>query len=211
MSIGSSVRRMFGRYEQPISDLWRAGFIDLDHFFAQLRSCVPSASRILEIGCGEGAGTGRLARAYPDASILAIDIAPNLGRLYRGPEGNVSFRQVAVTDLVKTDAERFDLIVMCDVLHHIPPQLRPDIIAAARKLLAPGGSFLFKDWERRSTPIHWIAFAADRWLTGDRVQFVTEGEAAALLASQFDATGAKASFRVRPWRNNFALLMKAAA
>jgi 2-polyprenyl-3-methyl-5-hydroxy-6-metoxy-1,4-benzoquinol methylase len=211
MSIGATVRRMFGRHERLIADLWRAGFIDLDHFFAQVRTCVPAASKILEIGCGEGAGTERLAAAYPDASILAIDIAPNLGRLYRGPKGNVSFRQVAVTDMAKTGAGNFDLIVMCDVLHHIPPELRPEIVAAARKLLAPGGSFIFKDWERRPTPIHWMAHAADRWLTGDRVQYVTEGEAQTLLASEFDATGPKSSFRVRPWRNNFALLMQAPA
>ena len=211
MSIGSKVRRMFGRHERLVSALWRSGFIDLDHFVAQLRTCVPSARSILEIGCGEGAGTERLARAYPDASILAIDIAPNLGRLYRGPKDNVCFRQVAVTELVNAHAASFDLIVMCDVLHHIPADLRPHIIAAARKLLAPGGTFLFKEWERRPTPIHWVAFAADRWLTGDRVQFVTEGEAARLLASEFDGATAKTSFRVRPWRNNFALLMQAAA
>ena len=211
MSIGASVRRMFGRHERLIADLWRGAFIDLDHFIAQLRTCVPAATRILEIGCGEGAGTERLAAAYPKASILAIDIASNLGRLYRGPKENVSFRQRAVTDLTETHAGEFDLIVMCDVLHHIPPELRPEIIAAARRLLAPGGSFIFKDWERRPTPIHWIAFAADRWLTGDRVQFVTEGEAETLLSAEFSAAGAKTSFRVRPWRNNFALLMQGPA
>lgn len=202
---------MFGRHERLISDLWRAGFIDLDQFFAQVRTWAPEASRVLEIGCGEGAGTERLAEAYPNASVLAIDITPNLGRLYRGPTDNVSFRQIAVTDLPKTHAGKFDLVVMCDVLHHIPPELRAKIVAAARRLLEPGGSFVFKDWERRPTPIHWIAYASDRWLTGDRVQYVTKAEAETLLASEFDGTGPKSSFRVRPWRNNFALLMQASA
>ncbi|HEX5259038.1 MAG TPA: methyltransferase, partial [Sphingomicrobium sp.] len=127
------------------------------------------------------------------------------------PTDNVSFRQIAVTDLPKTHAGKFDLIVMCDVLHHIPPELRAEIVAAARRLLAPGGCFVFKDWERRPTPIHWIAYAADRWLTGDRVQYVTKAEAETLLASEFDGTGPKISFRVRPWHNNFALLMQASA
>jgi 2-polyprenyl-3-methyl-5-hydroxy-6-metoxy-1,4-benzoquinol methylase len=211
MSIGGTVRRMFGRHERLIADLWRAGFIDLDHFFAQVRSWVPGASRILEIGCGEGAGTERLAAAYPNASILAIDIAPNLGRLYRGPGDKVSFRQIAVTELPKTHAGRFDLILMCDVFHHIPPELRPEIIAAARRLLAPGGSFVFKDWERRPTPIHWIAYAADRWLTGDRVQYLTRSEAETLLAPEFGPSGVRGRSRIRPWRNNFALLMHGAA
>ena len=78
MRFGSRVRRMFGRYERPLAELWRSGFIDLDAFVEQVRTWVPDARTMLEIGCGEGAGTERLARAFPGASITAIDIADNL-------------------------------------------------------------------------------------------------------------------------------------
>ena len=43
--------------------------------------------RILEVGCGEGAVSERLAALYPNAEITAIDITPNVGRLYAGRLG----------------------------------------------------------------------------------------------------------------------------
>jgi 2-polyprenyl-6-hydroxyphenyl methylase/3-demethylubiquinone-9 3-methyltransferase len=211
MGIGAAVRRMFGRHERFVSELWRAGFIDLNEFVSHVREWVPSPGSILEIGCGEGAGTERLAAAYPQASILAIDIAPNLGRLYRGPLEKVAFRRVAATDLAKTHAAKFDLVVMCDVLHHIPEELRADILAATRTLMAPGGSFVCKDWARSATLVHWIAYAADRWLTGDRIRYVTAREAEALFQRNFAASRIEARATIRPWRNNFALLVKATA
>lgn len=210
MGIGSRVRRLFGPYEPWISELWRSAFINLDAFAAQLLHWVPQANKIVEIGCGEGAGTERLAEAYPDATIVAIDIASNLGRLYRGRTKGVSFRQITVQELARTHAAAFDLIVMCDVLHHIPPELRDEIMTATRSLLAPGGQFVFKDWERTATPIHWIAHASDRWLTGDDVHYPTRSEAETLLAGSFGSSSVRACAEVRPWRNNFALLLQPA-
>ena len=208
MSIGSRVRQMFGRHERLVAELWRAGFINLDEFFARVQEWVPQPTRILEIGCGEGAGTERLASAYPGAEITAIDITPNLGRLYAGRMDRVQFRRMPVQDLLPAHAAKFDLILMCDVLHHIPSDMRPEILAAARELLSPGGSFVFKDWGRAATPVHWVAYAADRWLTGDRIRYLTPHEAEDLISSNFPGTSLRARATVRPWRNNFALLMQ---
>ena len=208
MGIGSAVRRMFGRHERFVSELWRSGFVNLDDFVRQLRIWAPNPGNIVEVGCGEGAGTERLAAVYPHASILAIDIAPNLGRLYTGRHKDVTFRQLPVTELAATHAGKFDLVVMCDVLHHIPEEMRPEIIAAARRLLAPRGSFVFKDWGQTVTPIHWIAYAADRWLTGDRVRFLKRQEAETLLSGSGDGFALRDRATIKPWRNNFALLLQ---
>ena len=211
MSIGGRVRHMFGRHERLVSELWRSGFIDLDEFIGRVRDWAPSACNILEIGCGEGAGTERLAAAFPEATVLAVDVADNLGRLYRGRLEGVSFRQITVQELASERSFEFDLIVMCDVLHHIPPELRAEIIAATRRLLASGGCFVFKDWERTATPIHWIAHAADRWLTGDRVRYPTRPEAEHLLANSFGDASIRDRTTIRPWQNNFALLLQPSA
>ena len=208
MGIGATVRRMFGRHERFVSELWRAAFVNLDDFVTQVHGWAPKPDKILEVGCGEGAGTERLAVAYPDASIVAIDIAANLGRLYNGRSKKVVFRQVPITELAKTEVGTFDLIVMCDVLHHIPENLRADVIAAVRALLAPGGSFVCKDWMRTATPIHWAAYAADRWLTGDRIRYATLAEAEALFVASFGPSPVHARGTIRPWRNNFALLIR---
>src|SRR5438046_6118451 len=64
MSVGATVRRMFGRHERLIAEIWRAGFVDLDDLFRRVREWIPNPKAILEIGCGEGAGTERLTAAY---------------------------------------------------------------------------------------------------------------------------------------------------
>ena len=208
MALGGIVRRLFGRHEVLVSELWRAAFINLDDFIAVVGSWSPNPVSILEIGCGEGAGTTRLARRFPDADILAIDISDRLGRLYAGRSAGVEFRQVTVEQLAREVPGKFDLIVMCDVLHHIPDHLRADILAATSNLMAPGGNFAFKDWERTATPVHWISHAADRWLTGDRVKYATRSEAETLLAGSFGSSSLRQQATIRPWRNNFAMLVQ---
>lgn len=208
MPLGPLVRRLFGRYEHYIAALYRSAFIDLDAFAERIGAWVPHARRILEVGCGEGAVTERLAQLYPHAEILAIDITPAVGRLYRGPIGHVSFRKATVQVVAAERPGAFDLVILSDVVHHVPLQLREEILAAVRICTAPGGVFLFKDWERTRTPIHWLCHAGDRWLTGDHVSYLSKAQAEALLLRAFGRR-AEAEAWVRPWRNNFALLTRA--
>ena len=208
MPIGPVVRRMFGRHEHIIAALYRSVFIDLDDFAERIGAWVPKAQRILEVGCGEGAVTERLAQLYPEADILAIDIMPAVGRLYRGPRDRVTFRETTVQEVAAEQPGAFDLVILSDVVHHVPLPLREAIIAAVRTCVAPGGLFLFKDWKRTATPIHWLCHAGDRWLTGDRVSYLTKPQAEAMLMRAFGRR-AEAEAWVRPWRNNFALLTRA--
>jgi len=97
--------------------------------------------------------------------------------------------------------------LLSDVLHHVPDELRLPILTAIEECLALGGVFLFKDWERRTTPIHWLGYAADRWLTGDRIHFLRMHEARALIERALPHGVIAASERIRPWRNNYAMLI----
>jgi 2-polyprenyl-3-methyl-5-hydroxy-6-metoxy-1,4-benzoquinol methylase len=209
MPIGPAVRRMFGRHEYRIAALYRGIFIDLDAYAARIGEWIPNARRILEVGCGEGAVTERLARLYPDAEILGIDIMPAVGRLYRGPITRVRFREATVQSVALEAPGGFDLVILSDVLHHVPLALREEILAAVRACIAPGGVLLFKDWERTATPIHWLCHAGDRWLTGDRVSYLRKPQAEAMLTRAFGRPPIVAQAWVRPWRNNFAMLARA--
>jgi 2-polyprenyl-3-methyl-5-hydroxy-6-metoxy-1,4-benzoquinol methylase len=209
MPLGPAVRRLFGRHEHRIAELYRAIFVDIDAYARQIGDWIPTARRILEVGCGEGAVTERLARLYPDADILAIDITPRVGRLFRGPRHRVTFAEITVRQVATEQPGSFDLVMLSDVLHHVPPPLRPELLAAVRATVAPGGALIFKDWERTAAPIHWLCHAGDRWLTGDRVRYLRKLDAEAMLADAFGGPAVVAQARVRPWRNNFAMLARA--
>lgn len=205
MALGPIVRRAFGPYERQVAEAWRALFFNLDDWIELAAGWAPGARRILELGCGEGYSTERLAARFPEAEILAVDIAPNIGRLYSGPAERVQFRIAYAEDLAAEMPGHFDLIVVTDVLHHVPGPLRASLLGAARDLLAGGGVLAFKDWERRWSPIHALAYSADRWLTGDRIAYLTLEEARATLAATFGAEALGPTRHIAPWAHNYAI------
>jgi len=196
---------MFGRHERLIADLWRGLFMSLDHWTRTISTWAPQPRRILELGCGEGCSTMWLASAFPDATIDAVDITAQIGRLYRGPVDRVRFRIVTAEDLATEAPNAYDLIVVTDVLHHIPGDMRGPFLAAVRALLAPEGVLAFKDWHRNYAPIYYLGYAADRWLTGDRIAYLTRAEARQVMDAVFGANCITAEQTIAPWFNNYAM------
>jgi SAM-dependent methyltransferase len=102
---------------------------------------------ILETAAGTGIVTEALVREAPDAEIVATDLNQAMldvaaGRL---ASPRVAFRQ-ADAQALPFEAGRFDAVVC-----QFGAMFFPDRIAAyreARRVLAPGGSFLFNVWDR---------------------------------------------------------------
>lgn len=201
-SIGASVRRAFGPYERQVSELYRRVFIDLE----DLADCIQDwtePTAICEIGCGEGALAERLCRDFPKAPYLGIDIIPHLGRMYDGDRAE--FRQIDAQALAEEAAGQFDLVVINDVMHHVPQAIRADILEAAKKLLMPGGVLVFKDWLKRKTPIHAACYVADVHIGGDKsVAYMAMEEQRALITSVFGPDAIAAEKSIRPWSQNHA-------
>jgi 2-polyprenyl-3-methyl-5-hydroxy-6-metoxy-1,4-benzoquinol methylase len=201
--VGPAVRRNLGRFEIPAADAYRAAFTNLEACSEVVASLAP-AKRILEVGCGDGAFAQRLLRRYPQAEYIGIDVSPEPGRLYRGETDRVTFESVDSATFRKRDPQPFDLVIAVDVLHHVPPPLRPRLMADVRALTAPGGSYMVKEWEPTRGPVHWICWAADRYVTGDRISHVSPDDLAAQLVAWCAADDDLfARVRIPPWRNNY--------
>jgi 2-polyprenyl-3-methyl-5-hydroxy-6-metoxy-1,4-benzoquinol methylase len=188
--------------------MYRARYIDQDSLALELRSLAP-ASRILEVGCGDGLLTTCLARAFPEAEILGIDIAAQPGRLYRGDTTRVTFQSQAVQDLEATDPAPFDLVVVCDVLHHIPPEEQTEFLRTSRRLAGPDGVFVVKEWERRRNLAHFFAWFSDRFITGDRVRFQTLDELHDQVTRLFPGEQVRVEERIGPRPNNVVVSVRA--
>ena len=210
MALGSLVRNLFGPYERHVADAYRAIFIDLDAWIEIIARWAPAPTRILEVGCGEGAMTERLARRFPDARVTAIDVTPRLGRLYCGDRTRVRFIETPVERIAAAEPHAFDLVILSDVIHHVPSAARSSLLRGVADALASGGAFIFKDWMRSRAPIHWMCEASDRYLTGDDVSYLNEAEARVLIAATFGAEAVQDAQTVRPWANNAAMLLRAA-
>ena len=93
--------------------------------------------RVLDFGCGIGAGTAYLAEAFPNAAIVGVDTSGNALDYARDQFGSrrVSFR--VLEELERESA--FDLCHVNGVFHHIEPASRAGAIASIRGALRPGG------------------------------------------------------------------------
>ena len=121
---------------------WLPAVPDLDR---RLRSAPPP--RVLDLGCGLGASSVALARAYPRATVLGVDLDEASVAAARGAaaEAGVADR---VTFMVGDAAQagsgaKFDLVTIFEALHDMGDPV--GALRAARDRLAGGGSVLVAD------------------------------------------------------------------
>lgn len=109
-----------------------------------------AGARVLEVGCGEGAGAQTLLARFGAAHVTAIDLDPAqvaraTKRLRHRDDATVA--QGDITALPMDDSS-VEAVADFGIIHHVP-----DWRAAVRevaRVLAPGGQFLFEEVTRHA-------------------------------------------------------------
>jgi ubiquinone/menaquinone biosynthesis C-methylase UbiE len=124
-----------------------------DEAFAPLKAALDSLEatpgRVLDLGTGTGRAAFLLARRYPEAEVVGVDIAPAMlveaGKL-TPPElsGRVRFERADAERLPYPDAA-FDLVSLANMIPFFPELGR---------VTAPGGSVVFSFSGGAETPIY---------------------------------------------------------
>lgn len=125
----------------------------------QAGATVPRRSTIVDLGCGTGISTRRLAQQWPEASeIIGIDMSPYFiavgKRLLElqpkstdegGPwvstitnDNRISYR---VGDIEDTGLSNIDIVQLQFVAHELPPHVAKKIVDEAYRMVKPGGQF----------------------------------------------------------------------
>jgi 2-polyprenyl-3-methyl-5-hydroxy-6-metoxy-1,4-benzoquinol methylase len=105
---------------------------------------------LLDVGCGHGALVALLAEGHPDRHVVGIDpdarkIAWAEASVGRNPR--VELRACTIEALAAERPGAFDCVFVADVLYLLSPSTWGAFLAAARRLLRPGGMLVLKEAE----------------------------------------------------------------
>jgi ubiquinone/menaquinone biosynthesis C-methylase UbiE len=130
--------------------------------------------RILDLGCGTGEITRRLAQRYPQATLQGIDILEGNLALARRDSGafgqRIAYEQGDAFALQLADA-RFDLVV-CRHMSQAVPDF-PQVLAEITRVLKPGGwlHLLSEDYGMLHMPAS-ASFDPDRFWNANAIPFL---------------------------------------
>jgi hypothetical protein len=139
MALGARIRALLGdRRSRQVGALYRAIFADMAAEAAILAAEVPRGAHVLDIGGGDGVPLNNLLNLRDDITAVSIDPAPVVGQWIE-PRHDARITRLPGTTLeafLQSDARRPDAVLLCDVMHHIPPSARAEFVASLGRLAA---------------------------------------------------------------------------
>lgn len=172
MALGARIRALLGdRRSRQVGALYRAIFADMAAEAAILAAEVPRGAHVLDIGGGDGVPLNNLLNLRDDITAVSIDPAPVVGQWIE-PRHDARITRLPGTTLeafLQSDARRPDAVLLCDVMHHIPPSARAEFVASLGRLAAAVSQLklIVKDVEP-GYPRALLGYWADLYITGDR-------------------------------------------
>jgi len=122
---------------------------------AGLKARLDAGGTLLELGCGTGRHLLQVAKAFPQARVVGVDIDPTGMKAARaavrqaGLGERVSLVAGDIAEAVEPGVA--DAVVMIEVLHEIAPRIRQPVIAGCARALKSGGWLVIVDETYPST------------------------------------------------------------
>lgn len=164
---------------------YRSIYVDLAKVAAALAAAIPRDAHLLDVGGGDGQPINHLLSRRPDLTITTLDLAPVVGQWIDARyDGQVTrLPRTSLAEFVARPRVHPDVILIADVIHHIPESARHKFLDSVAVLLGrvPSLCIIVKDME----PGHWrtlLSSWSDRYVTGDRnVSLISKDEVTRLF------------------------------
>ncbi|MEJ2202261.1 MAG: methyltransferase domain-containing protein [Desulfuromonadaceae bacterium] len=117
---------------------------------------LPAGAQVLDIGCGTGLLTARIARKHPQLRVMGIDASKPMINvaIRKRATANCHFQQ-ALAEELPFPAAHFELVTSALFFHHVDRELKQRTLQECRRVLKPGGRLLIADMDRPYTPLGW--------------------------------------------------------
>lgn len=116
-----------------------------------IRATLPSAARLIDLGCGPGSLTLELLEAFPQAEVIGIDLDPAMRVLAKARLSGYGMRvKILSADLREpawSDAlpQPCDAVVSATALHWLSAEQLEAVYQQVARVLRPGGIFMNAD------------------------------------------------------------------
>jgi len=119
--------------------------------------------RVLDIGCGHGYLTTRIANSTNVISVLGTDIFDK----YRESNSKTSYITISTEDLISKEFDKFDTIVSTEHIEHLDEEIQLNLIKWIIDHLDEKGIFLgsmpTQDDPNNPNPYHKKTYSSDQW------------------------------------------------
>ncbi len=133
------------QYKGPVLEWYLRIKVKLDGYYQLFHEQMPETGNILDLGCGYGFMSYMLRWAAPGRTVTGVDYDEHKIETANGnfrKDGNIDFHCADVTTFA---LQRYDGIIISDVLHYLTPEKQNQLVDACINALNPGGKLLIRD------------------------------------------------------------------
>ncbi len=195
MSLGSVSRILLGhKLFKVAGTMYRRIFFNAKDF-VDCTQHLFSKGQCIDIGGGDGFLANRLLAHHHLLTVTLVDPSRNCGT-WVGKEFHTRFNfhpNMTTYDLLPEMAGKYDSALLADVVHHVTPAHRSELITQALELLKPGGSLLIKEIEPKGLRAK-LAYLADVYISKDPVvNFISQHDLVNFIRSTL-----KMGYEIKP-------------
>lgn len=131
-----------GRYTQQDLEFYEAEGVDINVYLREINKALGDNLDVLDVGCGTGLVSNTFATLYPGSNFTGVDFSNSIDYAKRvSKENKLTNTKWVKEDFLKVKLnKKYDVVICCGVLHHIPEYERA--LAKLKSLLKPGGTLL---------------------------------------------------------------------
>jgi len=163
----AQVLRIIRAYDDPVvrAYCWGRFWILRQRFLDEIGQYLPDTGEVLDIGCGFGLFSLYYAAVAPRRFLRGLDVNGRRIAMARRAAARLGLENVAYEERDARDFKgdgQYAAAYMLDIVHHVPPEAVPPLLASLARCLPPGGRLLVKDVDTRPAYKRWFTWALDR-------------------------------------------------
>ncbi|HRH67144.1 MAG TPA: 1-acyl-sn-glycerol-3-phosphate acyltransferase, partial [Bacteroidia bacterium] len=132
-------------YKGPVLEWYLKVKLRLEDYYRMFHEHLPTKGKILDIGCGYGFMAYMLNYLSPGREIVGIDYDAEKTDLAQHNYSRKTGLDFVHADILKFNFEKYDGIIIADVLHYLQPEQQKQTIINCIQSLNPDGTLIIRD------------------------------------------------------------------